>query len=84
VQAFFAKHSERLTVYSLPRYSPEFNPIEFLWRNVKKQATHLRYFPEFEDLTKKVDQKLKSFASLPSSILGLMGRYCETLGETVA
>ena len=84
MQAFFAKHTKRLTVYQLPRYSPEFNPIEFLWRNVKKQATHLRYVPEFEDLTKKVYQKLKYFANLPSSILGLMGRYCETLGEAVA
>lgn len=84
MQAFFAKQAKRLTVYQLPRYSPEFNPIEFLWRNVKKQATHLRYFPEFEDLTKKVVQKLKYFANLPSSILGLMGRYCQTLGEAVA
>ena len=84
MRAFFAKHTDRLTVYQLPRYSPEFNPIEFLWRNVKKQATHLRYFPKFEDLTKKVDQKLKYFANLPSSILGLMGRYYATLETPVA
>ncbi len=84
MHAFFAKHAHRLTVYQLPRYSPEFNPIEFLWRNIKKQATHLRYFPEFEDLTKKVDQKLKCFANLPASILGLMGRYCKTLGKETA
>jgi len=84
MQAFFAEHADRLTVHQLPRYSPEFNPIEFLWRNVKKQATHLRYFPEFKDLTEKIDQKLKHFANLPSSILGLMGRYCRTLGEEAA
>jgi len=84
MRAFFEKHAKRLTVYQLPRYSPEFNPIEFLWRNVKKQATHLRYFPKFEDLTKKIDQKLMFFANLPSSILGLMGRYCETLGKVEA
>jgi hypothetical protein len=71
-------------VYQLPRYSLESTPIEFLWRNVKKQATHLRYFPEFTDLTEKIDQKLRYFADLPSSILGLMGRYCKTLGEETA
>jgi transposase len=84
MQAFFAAHADRIAVYQLPRYSPEFNPIEYLWRNIKKQATHLRYFPKFEDLTQKVDQKLHHFASMPDSILGLMGKYCKTLGQDAA
>lgn len=75
MELFFAQHLERITMYQLPRYSPEFNPIEYLWRNVKKQATHLRYFETFADLTKKVDEKLDYFADLPKSILGLMGKY---------
>lgn len=78
---FFAQHSGRLTVYQLPRYSPEFNPIEYLWRNVKKLATHLRYFPTFEDLTTKVDDKLQYVAGLPEMIKGLVGKYCQSLGE---
>jgi len=85
MEAFFAAHADRITVYPLPRYSPEFNPIEYLWRNVKKLATHLRYFPKFEDLVAKVDDKLQYLAELPAQILGLMGRYCKTLGtETTA
>jgi len=59
-------------------------PVEYLWRNVKKQATHLRYFPTFADLTNKVDEKLQYFADLPASIKGLLGKYCETLGEVTA
>jgi transposase len=81
---FFAKHADRITAYLLPRYSPEFNPIEYLWRNVKKQATHLRYFPAFEDLTKKVDEKLAYFAMTPHSILALMGKYLPSLGTEAA
>jgi transposase len=80
LQAFFAKHDDRLTVGQLPKFSPMFNPIEYLWRNVKKKATHLRYFPTFDDLTKKVDEKLRYFAGLPDSVLALMGRYCKSLG----
>ena len=83
LKAFFAKHADRLTVGQLPKFSPMFNPIEYLWRNVKKKATHLRYFPTFDDLTKKVDEKLRYFAGLPDSILALMGRYCESLGTEV-
>jgi len=80
MQQFFADHADRLTVYQLPPYSPQFNPIEYLWRNIKKQATHLRYFPTFEDLTKKVDDKLRYFANTPQKITNLMGKYCKSLG----
>lgn len=51
---FLAAHTDRLTIYQLPSYSPDFNPIEHLWRNVKKDATHLKYFPTFDALTEKV------------------------------
>jgi transposase len=80
MQQFFAQQAERLTIYQLPAYSPEFNPIEYLWRNIKKQATHLRYFPTFEDLVKKVDHKLRYFAHTPNKITNLMGKYCKSLG----
>ncbi len=81
MNAFFAENANRITVYNLPRYSPDFNPIEYLWRNVKKKATHLRYFPTFADLTQKVDKTLQFFSDIPSAIKGLLGKYCETLGQ---
>ena len=75
MQEFFAQQAERITVYDLPKYSPNFNPIEYLWRNIKKQATHLRYFPTFDALVKKVQEKLQYFARRPKLILGVMGKY---------
>jgi transposase len=83
MQDFFAAHADRLTKYQLPSYSPDFNPIEYLWRNVKKDATHLKYFADFAELKQKVDKTMQQLATLPDAILGLMGRYCESLG-TVA
>jgi transposase len=44
VKQFQATHAQRLSVYPLPAFSPDFNPIEKLWKNTKKDATHLRYF----------------------------------------
>ena len=79
---FFAAQADRVTMFQLPSYSPDFNPIEHLWRNVKKDATHLKYFPTFEALTEKVDNTLQKLAKLPSHILALMGRYCQSLGAT--
>jgi transposase len=80
LQDFFAAHVCDLTVYQLPAYSPDFNPIEYFWKKVKKQATHLKYFATFDALVSSVDATLGQFADLPDEILALMGRYCETLG----
>jgi transposase len=77
---FFATHADRLTKFQLPAYSPDFNPIEHLWKKVKKHATHLKYFATFDTLTAAVDKTLLQFQHLPSEILSLMGRYCQTLG----
>lgn len=80
MREFFAGHTDRLTVCQLPSYSPDFNPIEYLWKKVKKQATHLKYFETFAALTDKVDQTMRQFTGLPAEILALMGRYCDSLG----
>lgn len=52
------KDDGRLFVFRLPSYSPDFNPIEKLWKQTKKDATHLKYFSSFEDLRAAV---LKAF-----------------------
>jgi transposase len=81
MRQFFADHQDHLTVYQLPRYSPDFNPIEFFWRTLKKHTTHLRYFPSFADLVAKVDAKLHAFTQTPEDLKSLLKRYCQTLGE---
>jgi transposase len=70
-KAFFAQHTARLQVIQLPTYSPDYNPIEKLWKKIKQQETHLHYFPTFEALTEKVEQALLKFANIPEEILAL-------------
>jgi transposase len=81
MQAFFATPADRLTIEQLPAYSPDFNPIEHLWKQVKKEATHLKHFPEFTNLQQEVDRALLHFAQTPREITVLMARYCEKLGK---
>lgn len=81
---FFEAHADRLTIEQLPAYSPDFNPIEPLWKKVKKEATHLKYFPEFSHLQAEVDRALHHFAQTPHEITVLMARYCESLGAMAA
>ena len=76
-QAFLAAHRDRITVEPLPSYSPDYNPIEYLWKKTKKRATHNQYFKEFAALTESVDKTLAYFATHPDTVLGLWGLYCE-------
>jgi transposase len=75
MKTFYAEHADRLTVYQLPPYSPDLNPIEGLWKKVKKDATHLRWFPHFIDLVTKVSDTLRKLADLPLELTALMGEY---------
>jgi transposase len=84
MQQFFVAHAGRLTIEPLPAYSPDFNPIEHLWKKIKKEATQLKHFPEFADLQAEVDKALLHFAQIPDEITVLMARYCETLGKMAA
>ena len=81
---FFEAHSHRLTPFQLPAYSPDFNPIEFVWKKLKKRSTHLRYFRKFEALVHQVDEGLLYFSQTPSEITALMGKYCKSLGAEAA
>jgi transposase len=76
-QQFIAQHAERLAVYQLPSYSPDYNPIEHLWRNVKRDKTHNRYFPTFESLIQAVEDGLSHFQAHPAAVKQVMGPYLE-------
>src|SRR5499427_743485 len=79
-QAFLAAHRDRITAEPLPSYSPDYNPIEYLWKKTKQRATHNKYFKEFIALTVSVDKALAYFAMHPDTVLGLFGCYCEEGG----
>ena len=80
-QRFFAQQANRLTVHQLPAYSPDYNPIEHLWRNVKGDKTHNRYFPTFDTLTQAVERGLTYFQGHPDEVKQLMGTCLDQVAE---
>jgi transposase len=82
-QQFLQAHHARITAYPLPSYSPDYNPIEYLWKKTKQRATHNQYFKEFAVLTVSVDKALAHFAVHPDTVLGLFGLYCQESGLTL-
>jgi transposase len=75
LKEFFGEQRERLRVYQLPAYSPDYNPIEYLWRKTKRHSTHNTYFEQFSELIKAVDGALEYFGKVPEAVLGLFGCY---------
>ena len=75
LKAFFKAHADRMTVFRLPSYSPDFNPIEKLWKKIKEKGIHLKYFPTFDDLKNKVIEMLDIFSNSKQEVLALFGFY---------
>jgi transposase len=81
---FLEQHKKHLIVYQLPSYSPDYNPIEYLWKKVKTKATHNRYFAEFVKLVKSVEEALHVLATQADETLRLMGVYTKHLADPLA
>ncbi len=77
MQIFFYDYKDRITVYQLPVYSPDYNPIEKLWKKIKEMGIHLCYFPTFDDLKNKVNEMLHLFQDSKNEVLSLFGFYDE-------
>jgi transposase len=71
---FFQDQADRLTVFPLPSYSPDFNPIERVWKKVKGRV-HNRYFGAFDDLKKVVNKALDYMRQHPQEVLSVMKAY---------
>lgn len=72
VREFVAEHSEKLSIVRLPTFSPDFNPIEKLWKNTKRDATHLKYFKTFEQLRDSVCQTFKGYLTDAARVITVM------------
>ena len=72
---FFDTHHARLTRHQLPSYSPDFNPIEQLWKAVRDDATHNKYFAQFEQVVDSVEYTLRFLARYPKQVRQILGDY---------
>ena len=72
VKEFVESTQGRLTLERLPAFSPDFNPIEKLWKNTKRDATHLKYFETFEALRESVCKAFKKYLREASYIIRVM------------
>jgi DDE superfamily endonuclease len=56
----------------LPSYSPQLNPIERLWKVLRRRATHNRLFDELADLKKSIRANLCYFQTMRGRVKTLL------------
>ena len=61
-----------LKIEFLPAYSPDFNPIERLWKWIKKEYTHNRCWSSKAALREYLEKKLIEMTSDASQYIGTM------------
>ena len=50
-----AERTGRFELSFLPAASPEFNPIERMWKLTRRRYLHNRYFPTLDSITEAVE-----------------------------
>jgi hypothetical protein len=57
----YADIRKKVTIVSLPPYSPDLNPIEQVWRVTRREKTHNRYWKNLDVLTTTLDDWFSIF-----------------------
>jgi transposase len=72
VREWVEANSDRIELHFIPPYSPEFNPIENLWRLTKRVTTHNRHFATLNDLRVRLARRFNRYQGNPASLRGLL------------
>jgi len=72
VWEFFKDERKRLEVFSLPKYSPEFNAQEPIWKYTRGHATHNRFFEKPADLQASLMTTFADMQQHPEKLLGIL------------
>ena len=79
VRDWVTENADKIELHFLPAYSPQFNPIEILWRQTKRIATHNRYFASLTDLHDKLFRRFNRYQGNPAALRGLMKNLLKRL-----
>lgn len=65
----------RLILLYLPTYSPWLNPIEMLWRHLRREVTHCELFVSVKELIKATYAFFEHHNGLPTKVLSIIGTH---------
>lgn len=71
----FLTKNERIELVRLPVYSPQLNPIEKLWKQIKQERLHNRFFASEKVFRKELLKALRLFQDQPSRVDGILKKW---------
>ena len=64
---------ENISIIPLPPYSPELNPVENFWKELKKQGFYNRVFSSLNEVEDQLEAMLKCFYDQPQLVQSIVG-----------
>ncbi len=75
VKAWLDLRKDQIELFFLPAYSPEFNPVEAVWKRTKRTSTHNRHFKRQPELRRCLERRFNRYQGNPSSLRGIVARF---------
>jgi len=72
---WLAKNRCWLELHRLPPYSPEYNPMEPVWKVTRKKATHNRFYATTDERDAALRRTFRFFQRRPDSISAHVARF---------
>ena len=73
VEAVVREAAGRLVLLYLPTYSPWLNPIEMLWRHLRREVTHCELFETVKVLIAAAKDFFDRYNKTPEKVLSIIG-----------
>ena len=74
-KAWLARNRHLIELHRLPPYSPEFNPVEAIWKTTRRRTTHNRFYATTEERDSALRKTFKTFQRRPSLIANHLARF---------
>ena len=79
VQTLLDKHHHQIQIEWLPPYSPELNPQEDLWQELRRCVTHNHYFEHIGALLEAVREFHQHLDSDPIRAIRLLKKWAKLI-----
>lgn len=74
-KAWLSANHRRIELARLPPYSPEFNPIEGVWKQTKKRTTHNTFYRTTDERDAALTATFEEFRTRTSLIAAQVARF---------
>lgn len=75
VREWLEDQKEQIALHYLPKYSPELNAVEYVWKETRRRTTHNRFFPTLEDLKLELFTRFNRFQGKPAALRSVLASF---------